>query len=344
MKSDVNNYKNVCLVHDSFLHIGGAENVLLKLVEKYPAADIFIPLISDGYLELLQSKTNGKIYRLFLSKWFKNEKFASFLKPLLIIYWERLNLGKYGLIISSSHSFSSKSVNKNKGARHISYIHTPPRYLYKEFNQMGWIKKFPFNFILWPLFFLLRKYDYYSAQKADILITNSKNVQDRIKKYYHRDSSVIYPDLKPKSKTIKRKPRYFLFFSRLETQKGAELVVKTCTRFNIPLVVVGTGSKEKYLKKIAGKSIIFTGFISEKQKEKIFSYTQALIYTSIDEDYGMVLPEINSYGIPIIAYNSGAIKEFAFSKNIYLFDEYSEQGLKNAIDKSFNYLKKEVQS
>lgn len=321
--------KKIAIVHDSLLHIGGAEIVLFALVKRYPLADVYIPLALKEFLPLI--KNSGKIETSFLSRLPFIKKYASFLKPFLVFYWESLNLKNYDLIISSSHSFSAKSVNRGKNAQHVSYIHTPPKYLYREFNEMHWIKSFPFNIFFFPIFFLLRKYDYYSAQKPDLLITNSRNVQKRIKKYYNRKSIVIHPPhTEAPAYFKKKKGKYFLFFSRLEKQKGAELVINTCSKFNLPLVVVGTGSQEKYLKSIAGKTVIFKGFISEKEKTEVFSSAIALLYASIDEDYGMIIPEILSYGIPIIAYNSGAIKEFD-SKLITTFRDYNLKSLYKAI-------------
>lgn len=326
--------KNIAIIHDSYLHVGGAEKVLKYFVSAYPKADIYIPLLKKKYSG--EIKTTGRIYTSILSELPFVEKYASILKPLVLLYWETLNLKKYDLIISSSHSFSSKSVNKSKHAKHVSYIHTPPKYLYSELNEMNWIKKLPFSVLFWPLFFLLRKYDYYSAQKPDLLIANSKNVQSRIKKYYNRNSIVIYPphtvapvDFK------KRKGKYYLFFSRLEKQKGAELVIRTCSQYKLPLVVIGTGSQEKYLKKIASKNIEFTGFITEEEKVLIFAEAKALLYAAIDEDYGLVIPEVLSYGIPVIAYDSGSIREIQSkqtSKNeILLFSEYNCSSLVHAI-------------
>jgi len=332
----------IAIIHDSFLHHGGAEEVFFRLIQAFPKADVFISLLTDKYrAQLIKSSlksSGGRIYRSVLSKLPWVEKYASLLKPLILIYWELLDLSKYDLIISSSHSFSSKSVNKAPNSKHVAYIHTPPKYLYEEFNEMYWIKTFPFNLIFWPILALLRKYDYYSAQKPDLIVANSKTVQRRIKKYYDRSSLVVYPKHQTAPTSFKKESgKYYLFFSRLEKQKGAELVVKTCTTYNLPLVVVGKGNLEKHLKKIAGKTVFFTGFITEQQKQKIFAHCKALLFAAIDEDYGMVIPEVLSYGIPVIGYNSGAVKEIKYQdgsiNKIFLFNRYSENGLLNAINK-----------
>jgi glycosyltransferase involved in cell wall biosynthesis len=324
--------KRIAIIHDSLLHIGGAEKVLFKFIRAYQNADVYISLLDFRLKNKL--KTKGEIHTSVFSSLPFVSKYASFLKPFIILYWETLNLQQYDLVISSSHSFSSKSINKAKIAKHVSYIHTPPKYLYDEFNEMNWIKSFPFNIIFWPFFYLLKRYDFYSAQKPDLLIANSKNVQSRIKKYYKRNSVVIYPPHNTAPANFKKKKgEYYLFFSRLEKQKGAELVVKTCTKYNLPLVVVGTGSQEKYLKSITGKTVKFKGFVNEADKIDIFSRAKALLYASIDEDYGMVIPEVLSYGIPVVAYDSGAVEEMA-DKNIFIFKRYDSKSLYSFMQKN----------
>ena len=73
----------IVIVHDSFLHIGGAEKVLFKFIEKYPEADVFIPLINDRYFKLVKTKTEGNVNRSLLSELPFMTNISSLLKPLL---------------------------------------------------------------------------------------------------------------------------------------------------------------------------------------------------------------------------------------------------------------------
>jgi len=41
----------------------------------------------------------------------------------------------------------------------------------------------------------LRQWDFLSAQRPDYFIANSINTKNRIKKYYNRESKVIYPSI-----------------------------------------------------------------------------------------------------------------------------------------------------
>lgn len=328
-------FKKVAIIHDSFLYIGGAEKVLLVLLKMFPKADVYIPLIRQKYSKLIQKKTKGQLITTPFNKFLFCEKYASFLKPLILLYWESLDLFKYNLVISSSHSFSSKLVKTSPKTLHLAYIHTPPKYLYPEFNEMQAINKQPLKFMLSPFLSILRQLDYKGAQRPDILIANSKVVQKRIKRYYQRSSLVIYPSVKmPNKKTAisKKTKKYYLCFSRLVKQKGTQLAIKTSNDLKYPLVIVGKGPEEKRLKKIAGPAIKFKGFLANNQISKIYSQTKALINCSIDEDFGMTAVEAMAHGIPVIAYKSGGITETVVHKKTgLLFNNFSIASLKQSI-------------
>ncbi|HCR80995.1 MAG: glycosyl transferase group 1 [Candidatus Pacebacteria bacterium GW2011_GWA1_46_10] len=324
---------SVAIVHDSYLYQGGAERVLLSLLTLFPQADVYIPLIRKPYLKKLRQKHRVFTSIFNLVVW--PEKYVSFIKPFILWYWRQLNLSQYNLVISSSHSFSAKSVKTQQPTLHIAYIHTPPRYLYQEFNEMSWLKKPLFKWLFAGFLTALRKIDYQAAQRPDILITNSKTTQQRIAKYYQRASQVIYPPvILPKNKTVKRtvSPKYYLFHSRLVKQKGAELVIRAFNQLKKPLVVVGEGSEKKRLQKLAQSHIIFKGFLTDKNISKIYKDTKALVYGAVEEDFGLVPVEAMSYGVPVIAYASGGVREtVSHGKTGLLFNKYSLKSLTRAV-------------
>lgn len=325
----------LAIINDAFLHIGGAEKVFLELVKLYPQADLYIPIINKSIKKEIEKNTQGKIYTTFFSKIPFFYKHASLLKPLIIFYWESLDLLKYNLVISSSHSFNSKLINTNYKTPHISYIHTPPRYLSKHFSEVRILKNTLIKILTTPLIKWLKKKDLESGSKPTVLISNSLNVQKRIIKAYNRKSLLIYPPINISTKVTKKEEgKYFLCFSRLVKQKGIDLAVKTCTKLKLPLVVVGAGPELKNLKKIAGPTVIFKGFVKDKKLEKIFTDTKAMINCAIDEDFGMVTVEAASRGIPIIGYRSGGIKETILeNKTGIFFDNHTVESLSKAIIK-----------
>lgn len=330
----------MAMVHDGFLHVGGAEKVFLELVKIYPDADLYIPIINKNLIKKIENETKGEIHTTFISNWSFFYKQASLLKPLLVFYWEKLNLSKYDLVISSSHSFNSKLVNVSKKSVHISYVYTPPRYLSTQFNEVQILNNQIVSFLFSPLINWLKKKDLESGEKPDIIIGISKEVQKRIKQRYKRSSLLIYPPVDLSSKITKMgEGKYYLFFSRLVKQKGAKLAIKTCTKLDLPLMVVGEGPELKKLKAIAGPTVTFKGFVEGEKLEKILANTKALINCAIEEDFGMVTVEVASRGIPTIGFSSGGLLEtIVDQKTGIFFHQHTVESLTQAI-KRFKTLK-----
>ena len=321
----------VAIVHDTLLELGGAERVLFSLVKLFPQADIYLSLANKKLVQELKNKTQGQITTSFLSKLPWKKSYASWLKPLILIYWRMLNLNQYQLVISSSHSFNSKTVRTHSQAKHISYIYTPPRFLYGQFNKTGLITRSKISFLFKPLIQLMKKIDYRLSQEPDRLIAISKVVKNRIKSYYDRDSVVIYPPLRPIKPYPKKTPQYYVCWSRLYQQKGVDLAIKTCNQLKRKLLVIGAGPEEHNLKKIAGPTIKFAGFLSDQEISMRLQKAKALIYPSIEEDFGLCPIESMAHGVPVIAHNSGATPEYVTADNGIMFDHYSIKALKNAI-------------
>jgi glycosyltransferase involved in cell wall biosynthesis len=328
-------FKKIAIIHDVFIEKGGAERVLASLVSMFPDADVFIPLLSDENRSFLEKRTKGKIYSSFFNHIPFIHSASIILKPFLYWYWETLDLAGYDLVISSSHSFSSKGVITSSEKLHVSYIHTPPRYLYAEFNEARILENKFFKYLLTPLLSWMRQKDFIAAQRPDILIANSIEVQKRIKKYYRRDSKVIYPPVSAFSslKIKNNKKEYYVCFSRLAKQKGMDLIIKSFNKMGKKLVVVGEGSEKKYLQSIANKNITFLGYLSDKKLSRVFSKAKGLVYASIEEDFGMVPVESLSMGVPVIAFYSGGVKEVVNNKTGVFFKERTTHDVVSAIKK-----------
>ena len=327
----------VAIIHDELLEYGGSERVLEELLNIFPSADFYT---------LYFNKRNPTIYSTFnkanpktsflqhIPGLYKLRQYFSVVKLVSWLYFYLLNLSKYDLVITSSHSFNSKIVRKAHDAYHLCYLYSPPKYLYKEINEIAWIKRFPFNFLFFPLFAILRFTDKKASQHPDVIVAISQEVKKRVASYYGRDAIVINPPVRlpKKIKREKEKGNYYLFLSRLVRQKGIELAVTVCTKHKLPLVVVGEGHMLPHLKKIVGPTVSFLGWVPDDKFSSLFRGAKALIYTALDEDFGIVPVEAMSYGVPVIAYKSGGVKESVIDgKTGVLFSDYSERGLYKAI-------------
>ena len=164
----------------------------------------------------------------------------------------------------------------------------------------------------------MRIYDFEVSQRPDILVANSRNVQARIKKFYRRDSVVIYPpvdlsEFKIQSSKFKAKRDYFLVLSRLVRGKGVEVVVEACGKLGLSLKVAGAGPELDSLKfKVQSakwKTIEFLGWISDEERVRLLQNAKALIVASEDEDFGITSIEAQAAGTPVIAPKSGGFLE-----------------------------------
>jgi len=297
----------VALIHDYLVQYGGAEKTLEIMSDIFPEAEIFTGIYKP---DLLSKKLNSKKIispgTSLLSKW---PKYFTFLMPL---YFENFDLRNYDLIISSGNAWA-KGVLTKPTQLHISYVHTPPRFLYKysveSTNRNNWYYKPFVSFIDTSL----RVWDYISAQRPDYLLTNSRETSKRIQKFYRREATVIYPPVDVETKSIVEsdnlKAPYYLAAGRLAAYKNFDLIIQAFNLLGLPLEVIGTGKEESKLKKMAKDNIKFLGQTSDEVKFQKMNECLGLIFPVEEEDFGIVPIEAMSQGKPVLAHRSGGILE-----------------------------------
>lgn len=324
---------NVALVHDFLIQYGGAERVLEVFCEMFPDAPIYTVLYDK---EKMRGKfENRKIITSFfqkLPKYFRRH-FKIFL-PFLPVAPETFDLREYDLVISSSGAWS-KGIVTRLNTTHIAYIHSPMRFVWdRNEKYLKEEKKQKIAFFIRPVLSYLRLWDYLAADRPDHIIANSCYTQARIKKYYGRESTVIYPPVTLPPQTVDmNKRKYFLIVSRLSAYKKIDMAVKAFNIMNIPLVIVGIGKQYKYLKKIAGENIKFFGFQSDEKLDRIFKRARALIFPGVD-DFGLSAAEAASQGVPVIGLRHGGILEIIEEgKTGEFFDSSSSEAIIGAVNK-----------
>lgn len=311
----------IALVHDFLNQWGGAEKVLAEISEMFPEAPIYTLLFEPS--KMRGKFGNREIRTSFLQKFphFLRRK-AKWLLPFLPVAPETFDLRDFDLVISSSGAWS-KGIITRLNTVHVAYIHSPMRFVW-DYNE-SYLKdnrKEKIAFLVRPILSYLRLWDKLAADRPDHLIANSAYTRKRIRKYYGRESTVIYPPaFVPQSGTIanesasfEKNKKHFLIVSRLSAYKRIEPVIEAFNKLELPLVIVGEGSQEKYLQKIAGKNIRILGWQSEKNLQKIYQGARAFLFPGID-DFGIAPVEAMSYGIPVLAIRGGGIKEIVEEGN-----------------------------
>lgn len=311
-----NNIK-VVLVHDFLLYPGGAERVLETLAEMFPEAPIYTLLYDK---EKMRGKfSNREIHTSFLQKFprFLRKRYR-YLLPLMPTAPETFDLRDFDLVISSSGAWSKGIITK-LNTIHIAYIHSPMRFVW-DYNEKYLKEKSNLSLLtshFLPLKLLLsylRLWDFEAAQRPDYLVANSRYTQERIKKYYRRESAVIYPPSpltpSPTGRGWLGEPGegHFLVVSRLSPYKKVDLAIEAFNKLELPLVVIGEGKRYKYLKKIAGKNIKILGWQSDEKLSEYYQNARAFIFPA-EDDFGLTAIEAMSYGVPVIAFRKGGAAE-----------------------------------
>jgi glycosyltransferase involved in cell wall biosynthesis len=159
----------------------------------------------------------------------------------------------------------------------------------------------------------LRIWDRLAAERPDYLIANSAYTAKRIDKYYRRESTVIYPPVGSVSVVNKSNDQllmtdYFLVVSRLSPYKKVDLVVEAFNKLGLPLIVIGAGQQEEYLKKIAKDNVKILGWQSDGVVAKYYEDAQAFIFPC-EDDFGIAPVEAMQHGVPVIAFRHGGVCE-----------------------------------
>lgn len=325
----------IAIAHDFLAQMGGAEKVVEVLHSMYPEAPIytsvFIPEVMPSYYREWDIRTS------FLQKLPFLHKTHRMALPLYPMAFESFDLSGYDLVISSSSAFA-KGVMTHQDTVHICYTHTPMRYgwnahAYLEREQIS----APMSRILSPALHYLRVWDAVASMRVDGYIANSQIVADRIKKFYRRDSKIIYPPVDTSRFQIAPYDEigdYYLIAARFVPYKRLDLAIEACTLLKRPLKVIGSGRQEAYLKSIAGPTVEFLGRALDEELIGLMSRARAYLMPG-QEDFGISPVESNACGRPVIAYGAGgALDSQLDGVTGILFYEQTADSLADAICRS----------
>lgn len=337
----------IVLVHEWLVFYAGGERVFESFTNIWKDADVFalVDFLNDEHRKIILKGKHA--HTTFIQKLpFAEKKFRSYL-PLFPLAIESLNFSKYDIIISSSHAVT-KGVRKKPNQLHISYCHSPMRYIWDEaetYFEAAKLNKGLKKIVATKILNYLRKWDLKTAQRPDYLIANSNYIAEKLKRIYNRNSTVIYPPVDvDKFECVNNKDDYYFVASRLVPYKRIDLIVEAFSQMpDKRLVIAGTGPELNKLKSNFLVNVEFIGYQDENSLKELMQKAKAFVFTA-EEDFGIVVVEAMACGTPVIALNKGGTAETVVDgKTGILFENQNVEDIKNAvrrferIEDSFNH-------
>ncbi len=307
----------IALVYDRVNKMGGAERVLMDLHRLYPEAPLYTLVHNE---QTAPWSKNFKIIPTFFNRIKFFRKHHEWLAPLAALAFETFDFRDFDVVISVT-SAEAKSIITRPETLHLCYCLTPTRYLWSGVEDYR--RMIPLR----PIFDLwlkgARQADLIFANRPDAYLSISKTVQKRIQTYYQKKSDLVYPaiDYEFFSKPHQHKKQdYYLVVNRLVPYKRTDIVIEAFNQLKRPLLVVGAGSDEDRLKKMAGDKIDFLGLVDDVKLRHLYAKAKALICPQ-EEDFGLTPLEAAATGTPTLAFAAGGYLETIIGNDTGLFFE-----------------------
>jgi glycosyltransferase involved in cell wall biosynthesis len=321
----------VALVHDYLNQYGGAERVLEELHTLFPSAPVYTSIYwPEKMSPIIRGLDVRTSFMQGLPLVRRNHQ------PFLLLYplaFESFDFSDFDVVISNSSAFC-KGVVTHPGTLHICYCLTPMRWVwnyhaYVDRERLGFMARM----VLPAALSQLRAWDVATAQNVDRFLTISRTVSSRVRKYYRRDSTVIYPPVNCDAFDVGagRVAGYYLVVARLMPYKRIDLAVDAFTRLGIPLKIVGEGRSLPELRARAGPNVEFVGRISDAELKQLYAACRGFVFPG-EEDFGIAPLEANASGRPVIAYaGGGALDTVIDGRTGVLFERQHVESLIAAV-------------
>ena len=332
----------VALVHDWLTGMRGGEKVLELLCERYPDADIFTLFHVRGSVS--STIERHRIVTSALQKLpFAKTHYRKYL-PLYPTAIEQFDLDPYDFVLSVS-TCAAKSVVTPGRARHICYCNAPMRYAWDQFDAYfgpDRVGAFTSRSVYRPILRHLARWDAATATRAGRFVANSSNIAARIRRYYNREATIVYPPVDTDFYSPDTTPpaQHFLIVSALVPYKRIDLAIEACRRVGARLRIIGNGPDRARLERQASAAnasgashVDFIGWATDENIRDEYRRAVAVLLPG-EEDFGIVPVEAQACGRPVVAYGrGGALETVVPGETGVFFDELTVESLTDALNR-----------
>ena len=233
-------FPRVAVVHEWLTIPGGSEDVVIELLEMFPKAELFTSIYDPEPWPAIV--TERPVHASYLNRIPGAQAHYPKLLPLMTRAYRAFDFSRFDLVLSSSHA-CAKNIRTPPGVPHVCYCHTPMRYAWDESllegEEIGRVTRLALPLMLRRL----RRQDVEGAASPDVFVANSRNVADRIRRYYGRSAEVVNPpvDVERLLSLPRKQGEHYLVFGRVVPYKRVEFAVAACARLGRSLKVAGDG-------------------------------------------------------------------------------------------------------
>ena len=328
--------RKIALVHDWLTGMRGGERALEVLCERYPEAELFTLVhVPDSVSPTIERRT---IHTSFVQRLPGVARYYRRYLPLFPTAVERFNFDRFDLVVSVSHC-AVKSVITGS-TPHLCYCLTPMRYAWDQFDAYFGRERIGFvaSAMMRPIMTRLARWDRKTADRPNRYVAISHYVAGRIRRYYNREASVVYPPVntdffRPDS----RSPENFaLIVSALVPYKRIPVAIEACRKAGVPLKIVGDGPERQALERGTSGSVEFLGRRSDDEVRLLYGRAKVVLLPG-EEDFGIVPLEAQACGRPVVALGrGGACETVVGGETGILVDDPSPDAFADGIAAAFN--------
>jgi len=322
---------------------GGMERVVLKIAQRFDAKIHCVYYEPDNTFEEfskldIEVAKPGPLSRIPFGK-----RIATAIDVGYHFYNTKLD--DYDLI--NAHQTPAEWI-RNRNRPVLWYCYSPNREAFDLYEWRMKRRNPVSKAVFWASIQAFKKLEFKVVPNIEYIFTSCKNPQARIKRYLNRESEVLYPGVEIQKFSCKGYENFFFYPSRITPEKEIEYAIESFKLFkkrataaggpkaggapgsktggesinpkpeteNWKLVIAGGLSKRpehqdylKRLKSMCDDSISIETNISEEHLLDLYARCYAVLYTPVNEDYGLVPLEAFASSKPCIARNEGGPRE-----------------------------------